>query len=106
MAFASCQRGPAIYQRADTPREMADNAEKFAKETAKCAANYSDEDWKVAFDQFASMTKDYMEKKGRMSEADLFRADAARLQFTKTVAEKGNPELVKQMKELFQEMSH
>ena len=39
LAFASCQRGPAIYQMSENPKEMADNAEKFAKQTMKRASS-------------------------------------------------------------------
>ena len=101
LAFASCHRGPAIYQMSENPREMADNAEKFAKQTTKRAASYTDEEWKVAVEQFIAMTKDYVEKKHRMSEADLNRVDAARLVFIKAVSENGSDELVAQIKEAY-----
>ena len=85
----------------ENPREMADNAEKFAKQTTKRAASYTDEEWKVAVEQFIAMTKDYVEKKHRMSEADLNRVDAARLVFIKAVSENGSDELVAQIKEAY-----
>ena len=105
LAFASCQRGPAVYQESDNPREMADNAEKFAKQTAKRASSYTAEEWQVAVDQFATMTKDFVDKKPRMSETDVFRVDAARLEFIKAVNEHGNDELVAQIKEVYSQIN-
>ena len=101
LAFASCHRGPAIYQMSENPREMADNAEKFAKQTTKRAPSYTAEEWQVAVEQFIAMTKDYVEKKHHMSEADLNRVDAARLVFIKAVSENGGDELVAQIKEAY-----
>ena len=105
LAFASCQRGPAIYQMSENPKEMADNAEKFAKQTMKRASSYSDEEWKVAVDQFVAMSKDFVEKKRTMSEQDVFRVDAARLQFIKAVSDNGNEELVAEIKSLYSEIN-
>lgn len=105
LAFAGCQRGPAIYQVADSPKEMADNAEKFAKQTTKRASSYNTEEWQVAVDQFIAMTKDFVEKKHYMSQEDLFRVDAARLQFIKAVSENGNEELVAEIKELYSQIN-
>ena len=105
LAFAGYQRGPAIYQVADSPKEMADNAEKFAKQTTKRASSYTAEEWKVAVDQFVAMTKDFVEKKHYMSQEDLFRVDAARLQFIKAVSENGNEELVAEIKELYSQIN-
>lgn len=85
----------------ENPREMADNAEKFAKQTTKRAGSYTEEEWKVAVEQFIAMTKDFVDKKHRMSEADLFRVDAARLEFMKAVSEKGDEELVAEIKEAY-----
>ena len=104
LAFASCQRGPAVYQMSENPKEMADNAEKFAKQTMKRASSYSDEEWKVAVDQFAVMTKDFVDKKPLMSQEDIFRFDAARLDFINAVNKKGNDELVAQIKEVYSEI--
>ena len=104
LAFASCQRGPAIYQKSDNPKEMADNAEKFAKQTMRRSSSYNAEEWKVAVDQFAAMTKDFMDKKSFMSQEDVFRFDAARLSFIKAVDENGNDELVAQIKEIYSEL--
>jgi hypothetical protein len=105
LAFAGCQRGPAIYKVADNPKEMADNAEQFAKQTAKRASSYTPEEWKVAVDQFITMTTDYVEKKPRMSQEDQFRFDAARLEFIKAVSENGNDELVAQIKEAYSQIN-
>ena len=106
LAFASCQRGPAMYQSSKNPQEMVANAEKFAKQTTKRASSYNAEEWKVAIDQFISMTKDFAEKKHHMTEADLFRVDAARLQFMKAVSENGNDELVAQIKEAYSQYNN
>ena len=106
LAFAGCQRGPAIYQVADNPREMANNAEKFAKQTTKRAASYTAEEWQVAVDQFVAMVKDYSDKKHYMSQEDIFRVDAARLEFIKAVGEHGNDDLVAQIKEAYSQINN
>ena len=105
LAFAGCQRGPAIYKVADNPKEMADNAEQFAKQTAKRSSSYTAEEWQVAVDQFVAMTKDFVKKKPRMSQEDQFRVDAARLEFIKAVNENGNDELVAQIKEVYSQIN-
>ena len=84
---------------------MVNNAEKFAKETVKRSRHYSDEDWKVTVDQFANMTKDYVDKKDQMSQEDIFRVDSARLEFTKAVAKNGNEKLVVKVKEVYGEIN-
>lgn len=106
LAFASCQRGPAIYRVADNPKEMADNAEKFAKQTTKRSAHYTPEEWQVAVEQFSAMAKDFADKKPYMSQEDVFRADAARLVFIKAVNENGNDELVAQVKEAYSQYNY
>ena len=106
LAFAGCQRGPAIYQVADNPKEMADHAEKFAKQTTKRAAHYTAEEWQVAVEQFSAMAKDFAAKKPYMSQEDVFRVDAARLVFIKAVDEKGNDELVAQIKEVYSQINN
>jgi len=105
LAFAACQRGPAIYQVADNPKEMADNAEKFAKQTTKRASSYTTEEWQVAVEQFIAMTKNFVENKHHMSQEDMFRVDAARLEFMKAVSENGNEELVAQIKEAYSQIN-
>ena len=105
LAFAGCQRGPAIYQIADNPKEMADNAEKFAKQTVKRSPAYTAEEWNVAIEQFTEMTKDFVEKKHYMSQEDQFRVDAARLEFIKAVSENGNEELVAKIKEVYSQIN-
>ena len=101
LAFAGCQSGPAIYQMSDNPKEMADNAEKFAKQTTRRASSYNAEEWQIAVDQFVAMTKDYVDKRSLMSQEDQFRFDAARLEFIKAVSENGNDELVAKIKEAY-----
>ena len=77
------------------------NAEKFAKETVKRSRHYTEEDWKITFDQFEAMAMDYVDKRNQMDEEDLFRADSARLVFTEAVAKNGGLELALQTKEIF-----
>lgn len=101
LAFAGCHKGPAIYQVSESPKEMVENAEKFAKQTTKRAPSYTAEEWKVAVDQFVAMAKDFVDKKPRMNEADIFRVNDARLEFMKAVSDNGNDELVAQIKELY-----
>ncbi len=55
----------------------------------------------MAVEQFAVMTKDFVDKKPLMSQEDVFRFDAARLEFIKAVYENGNDELVAQIKEIY-----
>ncbi len=80
---------------------MADNAEKFAKQTADRSASYTPEEWKVAIEQFVAMSKDFVENKRNMSQEDIDRVDAARLVFVKAVGENGSDELVIQVKEAY-----
>ena len=106
LAFTSCHTEPAVYLLSDSPEEMANNAEKFAKETVKRSRHYSDEDWIMTIDQFANMTKDYVDKKNQMSQEDIFRVDSARLVFTKAVAKNGDERIVSKIKEVFNEMNN
>jgi hypothetical protein len=106
LAFAGCQRGPAIYQKSDNPKEMVANAEKFAKQTVKRASSYTPEEWKIAIEQFTAMTKNYVDKKPMMSQEDQFRFDAARLEFIKAVSENGSEELVAEIKEVYSQINN
>ncbi len=105
LAFASCQRGPAIYQLSENPEQMASNAEEFAKQASKRSARYSAEEWQVTIEQFAALTKDFVEKKDQMSQEDIERVDDARLVFIKAVGENGNDELVAQIKEIYSKIT-
>ena len=104
LAFASCHREPAIYQMSKNPTEMADNAEKFAKQTTKRSAHYTAEEWQVTVKQFVAMSKDFVDKKPQMSQEDIMRVDAARLTFIKAVGENGNEDLVAQIKEIYSQI--
>ena len=105
LAFASCHTEPAVYQMSDSPEEMVNNAEKFVKETVKRSRHYSNDDWKMTVDQFANMTKDYVDKKNQMSQEDIFRVDSARLVFTKAVAKNGDESFVNKIKEVYNEIN-
>ena len=101
MAFASCQRGPVMYEMAEKPSQVINNVEKFVKQTEKKAKHYSAEDWRVAFEQFVAMAKNFVENKDAMKEEEVIRFDAARLEFMKTVTTNGNEELAAQIKEVY-----
>ena len=90
----------------NNPKEMVENAEKFAKQTSKRASSYTAEEWQVAVEQFIAMTKDFSDKKHYMSQELLFRADAARLEFMKAVSEHGNDELAAQIKEAYSQLNN
>jgi hypothetical protein len=101
MAFAGCQRGPVMYQMAEKPNEVAVNAEKFVKQTAKHAKHYTAEEWQVAVEQFIAMSKNCYEFKNEMSQEELDRFTAARLDFMKAIQKNGNDELARAIKEAF-----
>lgn len=101
LAFSSCQKRPVMYTPAEKPSEVVANAEKFVKQTEKRSSHYSAEDWKVALDQFIVMSKNYVEKKGEMSEQEISRFTAARLNFMKSVQKSGTEDLARQIKEVY-----
>lgn len=101
MAFAGCQRGPVMYQMAEKPDEVVANAEKFVKQTTKQAKHYTTEEWQIAVDQFIAMSKNYFEWKNEMSQEDINRFIAARLDFMKAVQKDGNDELARTIKEAY-----
>ena len=101
LAFASCQRGPVMYEKAENPRQLVVNVEKFVKQTEKNAKHYSVEDWQVAIDQFVVMSKDYVENRNRLTEEEQMRYDNARVQFVNIAGAKGGEELVVQIKETY-----
>ena len=104
LAFASCQRGPVMYTVAENPAEVATNAEKFVMQTEKRSSHYTAEDWQVAVDQFIAMSKNFVDKKNYMSEEDVNRFTAARLNFMKSVQTNGNEDLAHQIKEAYSRM--
>jgi hypothetical protein len=101
LAFSSCQKGPVMYTIAEKPSEVVTNAEKFVKQTEKRSSHYTAEDWQVAVDQFVAMSKNYMDKKTEMSEAEVNRFTSARLNFMKSVQKNGTEELALQIKEVY-----
>ena len=101
LAFAACQRGPVMYEKAENPRQLVGNVEKFVNQTEKKAKHYTAEDWQVAVDQFVVMCKDYVENGKRLTEDEQMRFDKARVQFVNTVGANGNDELVGQIKEIY-----
>ena len=101
LAFSGCQRGPAMYTIAENPADVAVNAEKFAKQTEKRSSHYTAEDWNVALNQFVDMSKNFIDKKNFMSEEDINRFTAARLNFMKSVQKNGTEDLARQIKEAY-----
>lgn len=101
LAFSSCQKGPVMYTIAEKPSEVATNAEKFVKQTEKRSSHYSAEDWQVAVEQFVAMSKNYVDKKSEMSEQEINRFTAARLNFMKSVQKSGTEDLARQIKEVY-----
>ena len=104
MAFAGCQRGPAEYKLSGKPYEVADNAEKFAEQTAKRSPDYTAEDWQVAVEQFTIMSKDFVEKRKFMSQEDIDRFDRARVDFMKSIDANGTEDLAAQIKAIYSEV--
>lgn len=98
LAFAGCQREPATYQMANSPREMAVNAEKFSKQVSKQSKHYSAEDWQVVEQQFIAMGKNYVENMHLMTEEERMRFDQARLDFMQAVSTNGGEELTARIK--------
>ena len=45
LAFAGCQRGPAMYTQSNNPKEFLTNSEKFVNQTVKRSSHYNAEDW-------------------------------------------------------------
>jgi hypothetical protein len=101
LAFAGCHRGPAMYERAENPRQLIEHVEKFVNQTEKYSRHYSAEDWQVAVEQFVAMSKNFMENRYLMTTEEQMRFDNARLKFMGAIDKNGNEELVKQVKELY-----
>ena len=104
LAFAGCQREPVTYQETNDPREVAVNAEKFAKLTAKRSAHYAAEDWEAAIRQFTTMSKDYYCCRQDMTQEELSRFDAARLSFMQSVVKNGGDDLASKVKAVYAEV--
>ena len=101
LVFAGCQRGPATYQMANSPREVATNAEKFVKQVVKQSKHYQVEDWKNAVQQFILMSKNYVECKSKLTDEEVMRFDNARLQFMSAVVENGNETIAAEVKQVY-----
>lgn len=99
LAFAGCNSGPAMYEVAEKPSEIVNNAEKFVKQTEKKAKHYSAEDWQVAVEQFIAMSKNYYENANYLSDEEKMRFDKARIKFMNAITDNGNMEVAKQVKE-------
>ena len=99
LAFAGCNSGPAMYEVAEKPSEIVNNAEKFVKQTEKKAKHYSAEDWQVAVEQFIAMSKNYYENANYLSDEEKMRFDNARIKFMNAITDNGNMEVAKQVKE-------
>lgn len=102
LAFAGCQpSGPVEYQIAHNPHQVALNAENFVQQTVKKSRRYKAEDWQMAVDQFITMSKNYYEYHKGMTQEEVSRFDAARLEFMKAVNAHGSEELAIQIKEAY-----
>ena len=101
MAFAGCQRGPAMYEPAEKPSQVIDNVEKFVNQTEKRSKHYSAEDWQVAVEQFVTMSKSFMENRHYLTTEDQMRFDNARVKFMGAIDANGTAEIAKQVKEAY-----
>ena len=101
LAFAGCQRGPAAYQKATNPRELAPNVEKFVNQVSKKSKHYTAEDWQFTLEQFVAMGKDFVENQPLMTEDEIMRYNNARLQFMSAVDAAGDEHLVALVKETY-----
>ena len=98
LAFAGCQRGPAMYEMAENPRDFVPHAEKFVKQVSKQSKHYNAEDWQNAVEQFVAMSKNYVEFGNKLSNEEQMRYDNARLQFMAAIATNGTEDLAAQVK--------
>ena len=99
LAFAGCQRGPAMFEKTDNPRDFVAHAEQFVKQVDKQSKHYDAQDWQAAVEQFVVMAKNFVECKTRMTNEEVMRYDYARLQFMSAIDKNGNEELAKQVKD-------
>ena len=106
LAFAGCQRGPAMYEKAENPRQLVGNVEKFVKQTEKKAKHYSAEDWQVAVEQFVVMSKDYVENRDQLTSEEQMHYDNARVRFVNAVGANGGEALVVQIKETYSQIAN
>ena len=106
LAFAGCQRGPVMYEKAENPRQLVGNVEKFVKQTEKKAKHYSAEDWQVAVEQFVVMSKDYVENRDQLTSEEQMHYDNARVRFVNAVGANGGEALVVQIKETYSQIAN
>ena len=106
LVFAGCQRGPATYQKASSPREVAANAEKFVKQVGKQSKHYSSEDWEFAVHEFVVMCKDFHSNRVNLTEEEIMRFDGARLEMMKAIDANGSAEIAAEVKEIYSEFEH
>ena len=101
MAFMGCNRGPAMFECPTDKSQFINSAEKFVKQTEKKSKHYSDEDWKVAVEQFTVMSKEYVGVKDALSEQDQMCWDNARVKFMGVINANGTEEIAKEVKEIY-----
>ena len=101
LAFAGCQRGPAVYEVTSNPREIAPNAEKIAKQVTKQSKHYKAEDWQEAVKQFVAMSKNFVDCQSVMTNEEVMRFDNARLQFMAAIGQNGDETIAAQVKEAY-----
>lgn len=101
LVVSGCQRGPVMYEISNSPAGMVANAENFVNKTAKRSSHYTDEDWKVALEQFVVMSKNYVETKSSMTQAEQDRFTAARLKFMSAIETNGKETIAREVKEAY-----
>ena len=104
LAFAGCQRGPATYEMATKPHELAPHAEKFVNQVEKKSKHYKAEDWDAAVEQFIVMSKDYVDHRRFLTSDEQMRFDNARVKFMKAIDTNGTEEVAKQVKNVYAEL--
>lgn len=99
LAFAGCNTEPAVYELADNPRQLCENAEKFANQVAKKSKHYDAEDWEFAIKEFVKMGKNGVEFSNAMSTEEQIRFDNARMKFVGAIDANRDEALSLHMKE-------
>ena len=99
LAFAGCNTEPATFEFANNPRQLCENAEKFANEVAKKSKRYDAEDWEKAIQEFVQMGKNAFELRGKMTPEEQVRFNNARMKFVGAIDATGDESLSLHMKE-------
>lgn len=99
LALAGCNTEPATYEFAENPRQLCENAEKFANQVAKKSKHYDAEDWEMAIKEFVKMGKNGVEFSNKMSDEEKVRFNNARMKFVGAIDATGNEALSLHMKE-------